>query len=560
MNHKTKKILDMAVDIMVGLPQILVLIVALAGVFLCILSPEPYNVVSLNDGWTDAGGHPVALDSFYYDEESQMLPQRIYRSIQVSDSDTAVIFRCRNCYANVYINGEPVYRDKVVTRKIYGSSPGSRWHVIALGSSKKPIELCLEVTACYSDSNGLIDNIYLGPTQNVYRKVTASRITGFVIGTFLHLVSIIILVMYAYLKKHYNVNRDLLYLGMASFFSAQWSSTESLLWQLFVGYSEVFHLIGYLSLVTIPLGFGLLSAYRLKGKLHYLSLAYSLVSAANLVVTTILHVTGTIEFHYLLSFTHVLTVLLIPIMIMVVLSYTKGKEYSANSLLIITLLIILIVCLATALIKYRTGSYGDYSGYIRIAILCFLFCLIMYQVNQLGSTFSKGLKADMLHDMALTDHMTGLYNRTAFNEHKAEYNHMIDSFSPLGIIQFDVNNLKTINDTLGHEKGDQMIKAVADGLKLAFGENCRTYRTGGDEFLTIISSMNPDAIYQEGIKTLKDYCRRQNKQPDSEFRLHIAHGYVVIKGNMALSEAIDEADALMYENKRALKQQPDENE
>lgn len=553
MKHNTKKFLDMAIDIMTGLPQTLVLIVSLIGVFICILSPDPYHVVNLSRGWTDAAGNPFDLNSFNNYDGSSMLPQRIYQNIKVPNSDTSIIFRCRNCYADIYINGQLVQQDKINDMTIYGSSPGSRWHVMAIDSSDEPVEICLEVTACFQNSDGLIDNIYLGATRNIYHKVTTSHIIGFIISTFLHLMGIIILVMYAYLKKHYSAKRDLLCLGVATFFSAQWSSTESLLWQLFLGYSELFHLIGYLSLVMIPLGFGLLASQRLKGKYGYLSLAYSLVSAVNLVVIIILHVTGIIEFHYSLPFTHVLIVLLIPIMIMVVLSYTKGSEHNTNSLLIFTLMLILIICLATALIKYNIGSYSDYSTYIRIAILCFLFCLIIYQVNQLAATFSKGLKADMLHDMALTDHMTGLYNRTAFNEHRPEYNHMIDSFSPLGIIQFDVNNLKTINDTLGHEKGDQMIRAVADGLKLAFDKSCKTYRTGGDEFLTIISNMNPDITYQEGIKTLQDYCDKQNKQPGLGFKLHIAHGYVVVRGNMALSEAIDEADALMYENKRELK-------
>lgn len=89
--------------------------------------------------------------------------------------------------------------------------------------------------------------------------------------------------------------------------------------------------------------------------------------------------------------------------------------------------IVLTISVLTALSKYYFGTHGDYTLYIRIAILCFLFCLILYQLNQVADLFAKGLKSDMIHTMALTDYLTGLYNRTAFAEHKKLfYNAMIE--------------------------------------------------------------------------------------------------------------------------------------
>jgi GGDEF domain-containing protein len=101
--------------------------------------------------------------------------------------------------------------------------------------------------------------------------------------------------------------------------------------------------------------------------------------------------------------------------------------------------------------------------------------------------------------------------------------------------------------------GDKLISAAAAGLKLAFKENCNIYRTGGDEFLIIINALDPTAVYESGIKKLKNYCDKYNNQPDLPFKLIIAHGFVTIKGNTTLSEAIDMADVLMYQDKRELK-------
>lgn len=533
-------------------------VVLLWSIFIRMLSAGNYDALSLADNWTDEAGTVFSLSGFtnYDPTTSSFLPQCVYYTLNSVENDTALIFRARSCYVNIYVNGEPIRTDYRVNSPLFGVSPGSRWHLISLDACETPVTLCLEVTACYTNSQGLIDNIYLGNTQDLCRKVTGERILGFVISTFLYLCGLIIILLYFYMRNRYKTGKDLLYLGLATFFSAQWSSAESLLWQLFLGHSELIHLLSYTALAVIPLSYGMLACYRLKGKPQTFSIIFSTLSAVVLVATTSLHVFGILDFHYSLVVVRILLIFLVPLMVPLVLSYTDSSSPRSERFIIFPLLAILVVCIAVSLIKYILGSYGDYSSYVRIALLSFLLCLIVYQFNQIVTTFSKGMKADMLHDLALTDHMTGLYNRTAFNEHTPEFNHIIDSFSPLGVIQFDVNNLKRVNDTLGHEKGDQMIKAVADGLKYAFGEYsdiCFSYRTGGDEFLTIINSLNADEIYHTCIKRLMAYCDEFNKQPDLGFTLVIAHGYVFTKGNTTLAEAIDEADVLMYENKRQLK-------
>jgi diguanylate cyclase (GGDEF)-like protein len=338
---------------------------------------------------------------------------------------------------------------------------------------------------------------------------------------------------------------------------SQWAVSESLIGQLYIGHSGFFHIMGYLSLIAIPLSFGLYGLSRLKGHFAIYAKCYSLVSAVNVIFTSLLHVTGIYEFHYTLITVHILLVLLIPMLVMMVLSYRNERTTIYH---IILPLFIFITCILLSIHRYTSGNYSSYTIYVRIALVSFLFCLIIYETNEVAATFSKGLKADMLHDMALNDHMTGLYNRTALNEHMEEYNHIIASFSPLGIIQFDVNNLKRVNDTLGHEMGDKLITAAADGLKQSFKTHCKTYRTGGDEFLVIINDANPDNIYKNGINKLKAYCENYNSQPNPEFKLVIAHGFVTIKGNTTLSEAIDMADVLMYQDKRELKAKAKEKE
>ncbi|MEE0920761.1 MAG: GGDEF domain-containing protein [Lachnospiraceae bacterium] len=463
--------------------------------------------------------------------------------------------RSRNSFVNVYINDQLIYEDNTNISRMFGSSPGSRWHQIPIGLNDDPVRLCLEVTACFYNSHGMVDSIYIGKENDVYNKVVSSRLFGFIISSFFYLMGLVLIYAHFHLSHSNNLGKDLLYLGIATFFCAQWSNAETLLWQLFIGHSEVIHMIEYVSLPAIPLSLGVLACYRLRGKMQMLSYFYTWICSINMFAVCFLHVTYLAEFHYTLTFTHVLLGVMIPFMVMLTLSYINPNDKKQSLLLIAIILIVLIFCVISALARYITGIYSSYSTHVRIALICFLSCLIFYQLNQVANTFSKGLKSDMIHDMAIHDYLTGLYNRTGYGEHEKLYNNMIRNNTPIGIIQLDVNNLKLINDNLGHEIGDKMINAVAQGLKLAFPETqAKCYRMGGDEFLVMLDGKDPEQTYRNGFNCLRDYCNEQNHNPDNEFRLQIAHGYVLIEhGSMTLEDAMEKADMLMYINKKALK-------
>ncbi len=88
------------------------------------------------------------------------------------------------------------------------------------------------------------------------------------------------------------------------------------------------------------------------------------------------------------------------------------------------------------------------------------------------------------------DMMTGVGNRRAFEKFE---NEQLDKAGTFGYVMCDINGLKTVNDTLGHEAGDEMIRAVVDSLTEVFGgEN--VYRMGGDEFVAMSFVKSEDAL------------------------------------------------------------------
>ena len=85
---------------------------------------------------------------------------------------------------------------------------------------------------------------------------------------------------------------------------------------------------------------------------------------------------------------------------------------------------------------------------------------------------------DFYKEMAVTDTMTGVYNRSAFEEWEYE----TSDYEGYSIATFDLNNLKWCNDNLGHAAGDAYIQASARIIKEIFGRHGKCYRIGGDEF------------------------------------------------------------------------------
>lgn len=149
--------------------------------------------------------------------------------------------------------------------------------------------------------------------------------------------------------------------------------------------------------------------------------------------------------------------------------------------------------------------------------------------------------------LAYTDALTGIGNRTAFNEQLREY----AAYETLGCVVADVNNLKLCNDRYGHKEGDQIIIDAADCICEAFHEKGNSYRIGGDEFCILI----PDAEKTEILRTLeklKTLIADKNKH--RVMPLSIAFGYALREGASESVETLfNRSDEMMYDVKHRMK-------
>ena len=153
---------------------------------------------------------------------------------------------------------------------------------------------------------------------------------------------------------------------------------------------------------------------------------------------------------------------------------------------------------------------------------------------------------EKLEHMSFHDALTGLYNRTYFEEQLCLLKE--DCFTPVGMIVCDVDGLKLVNDTLGHTIGDRLLQLAAGIITSCFRQEDRLCRIGGDEF-AIILPKSELLIVQQACHRIRSAVEKYNEE-NPEFPLSLSVGFAVSgKTSANISEAFKEADNNMYREK-----------
>ncbi len=139
---------------------------------------------------------------------------------------------------------------------------------------------------------------------------------------------------------------------------------------------------------------------------------------------------------------------------------------------------------------------------------------------------------------AYIDYLTHIYNRNALERDLANLKEDKGYY-----LIADLNDLKIVNDTMGHSAGDEMLQGFAALLVSAAGDNGKVYRQGGDEFAILYYNENPHQLLQN----LEEECRIYNQS--SNIPISYGIGYCALSD----SDFLNSADKMMYADKRRKK-------
>jgi diguanylate cyclase (GGDEF)-like protein/PAS domain S-box-containing protein len=191
-------------------------------------------------------------------------------------------------------------------------------------------------------------------------------------------------------------------------------------------------------------------------------------------------------------------------------------------------------CLMTATAKYADdGSISGYQGIIR------------------DITERKRME-EKLRSMSLTDELTGLYNRRGFITLSEQQMKAAERTKKAMLLFFaDLDKMKQINDTLGHQEGDNALIEIATILKEVFRESDIIGRMGGDEFAILAidtTDETREVLIMRLHNILDDYNRPEGRNYQLSLSIGIAH--YDPETPSTLDELMAQADTLMYEEKR----------
>lgn len=390
--------------------------------------------------------------------------------------------------------------------------------------------------------------ILIGDKNGVYRQILRDDLYAVFIGVLSLILGGMCLVASLYMRAEETkkIHRALWNLGSYILIEGLWVVTDSQLLLLVTQRTGMVELISFLSIFTLPiplLGFikeiipsqtKILSVMR---RIFVFTLALYVVNYIGGAFSTVL----------ILICEHLLMTATLLLMIRIGLRENqKHKDIKLQR--VINGCTAYCVCSILALLLFYSGNMMSYSYIYSVGIVLFVAFLINAACIVLYEQMLENANVKIYERMAYMDTMTGLGNRTAFleeNKNNAIFPGMIS------YIMMDANNLKKINDTRGHNKGDELIITIAKCMRNAVGHNGQCYRIGGDEFVIILKNKTA-AETEEILKQVRaaiDFADTQSDIPVS-----VAMGHVWTDAEEKDLEALMHcADEEMYKNKKMLK-------
>ena len=154
-------------------------------------------------------------------------------------------------------------------------------------------------------------------------------------------------------------------------------------------------------------------------------------------------------------------------------------------------------------------------------------------------TIHKRIEVSLRHE-STHDNLTGLYNRAFFDAEMERFDQ--GRMFPLSVVMADINGLKEVNDTLGHQAGDTLIQLAARIILRSFRAEDIVARIGGDEFAILLPGTAKD-VAEEAVERIKVCPEIKNSQ------LSIAFGIATAENRDKLAEVLKLSDMRMYRDK-----------
>jgi two-component system cell cycle response regulator len=185
----------------------------------------------------------------------------------------------------------------------------------------------------------------------------------------------------------------------------------------------------------------------------------------------------------------------------------------------------------------------------------FIYPLIRTQVREEGKlramTASLSARSESMEHAALTDSLTGMQNRRYFDDALREY---LEEFKrigkPIGLLILDLDHFKSVNDSHGHDVGDEVLRVVAGCLREFTRYHDVVARLGGEEFAVVAPNMDNDMLIKLAERIRRAIASLTVQTGNVRLRVTTSVGLAVWDGKEGADDFFRRADRMLYEAKR----------
>ena len=469
------------------------------------------------------------------------------------DNHEYLFFRASHQRVKVYIAKELVYSFGWKEKQLFGKTPACTWVAIPLKEEYQNKNLQIELTGVYPRYAGKINELGIGDMGAVLHEIISKRLGSILICLILIVAGSGMIVVTATLRNG-AITASLKRLGLLTILIGCWSVCVTNTLQVVWGnVSFLLNLEFYLFDLLFPVFLWFLLSFQYYRQLKWMNEIFW-ASIAQFLLIELLQLTGIADYMESIVITHGMVLIGIGYILITGIRDLFRKNASVEVKVVIASVILLILFAGIDLFRFYQVDVVDEGFFTRIGTLIFVILWGYEVVRNMSRRFVNMAKTEALEILAYEDLMTGLNNRTAFEQWMVTYQNSSTNHDVM-IVTFDMNGLKQINDTYGHAKGDQAIIIIAHIIKKVFETYGLIYRIGGDEICAILSSK--EALNQSFITTklieINEAVKAANQELELEFSVAVGYARASKSEDIDIYEAYKAADHRMYEEKLRMK-------
>lgn len=458
----------------------------------------------------------------------------------------------------VYLDGEEILRF-APEEGSKSKTPGNGWKFVKLNPEDEGKTFSIRIVQCYRKNKVMLPELYSGTQEGIMSAYLKKSLPLFWLSVLGATVGIMILVLCVISGKSLRLGDGLPWLGFFALFRGIWSAIEGNTYSFFYDDLLIFSQLSYMSLKMCVIPFILFDNVMFhNGKSKQLN-CLTVIAIAEFWISCILQFTGLVDFAYTVFVTHILMLVLgVIVTVNCVKDLVAERQdkmrrmdrrltYMMHSIF----MIVIIITSIFDIYGYYFTNNPDIARCSRLSYVGYVLAVVMALLLDFMKLVFIGRQAEDIREEASMDAMTKLWNRASFEKD-------IDKPSPrrakkMGIIMFDLNNLKLFNDSYGHDMGDYYIKVCSEVIRDSFSKWGNVYRIGGDEFCGIAENLSVEEF--EKVKEEMESQIRQLRIPNYELHMEIASGFCVFDEGLdkTLRDTMKRADINMYERKQQMK-------